>query len=139
MSREIGFRAWINEEMIEVKSIDFDDVGNLYRVNGEIVNPLEVKLLQYTGLKDRTGAKIYEGDVLELVNEDSKRIHAICKFGNRRLIHAGNTIDIKCFYFEVEGRKTNPVVGNYKGVHDLEIMEIRGNIYEDKELLKGVE
>lgn len=58
MGREIKFRAWINEEMIKVKSIDFDDVGNLYHVNGEIVNPLEAKLLQYTGLKDGAGAKV---------------------------------------------------------------------------------
>lgn len=92
--------------------------------------------LQYTGLKDRSGTEIYEGDILEFINEDSERTIAICKFGNRRLVtDRGITIDIQCFYFEVKGWKTNPVVSNYKGVHDLEIMEVRGNIYENPELI----
>lgn len=93
---------------------------------------------QYTGLKDRTGKKIYKGDILELINEDGERVRAVCKFGNRRLTtEDGITIDIQCFYFQIGDRKTNPVVVNYRGIHDLEIMEIRGNTYDDPGLLEG--
>ncbi len=62
---------------------------------------------------------------------DGEKIRAICRFGNRRLTtKTGTTIDIQCFYFEVGGRKTNPVVNNYLGKHDLEIMEVVSDVFE---------
>ncbi|HZK57538.1 MAG TPA: YopX family protein [Clostridia bacterium] len=131
--REAKYRAWLKKEsaMVNVTRINFD-------LNEIEIHPdndydyyefdfSEVVLMQYTGLKDKNGSEIYEGDILELINEDGEKIKAVCKFGNRRLTtEAGITIDVQCFYFEVKGRKTNPVVSNYLGKHDLEIMEIRG-------------
>lgn len=96
-------------------------------------------LIQYTGLKDRTGTRIYEGDILELINEVGERVKCVVEFGSRKLrTSQGVIIDIQGFYFKIGDRKTNPVVVNYKGMHDLDIMEIRGNIYEDHELIGGV-
>jgi len=36
-------------------------------------------------------------------------------------------------------RKTNPIVKNYCGKHDLEIIEVIGNIFENPELLSETE
>lgn len=143
--REIKFRAYIGLEnnIKDVITIDFDnksigvlDVNLMGHPFIKIWDFDQVELMQYTGLKDKNGADIYEGDILELINEADRRVNAICKFGERRLIHGGYTIEIQGLYFEVEGRKTNPVICNYKGLHDLEIMEVRGNIYEKPELLE---
>jgi len=57
--REIKFRAWNPHEKI----MDFDELIPAQEVwfdEGTI-------LMQYTGLKDKNGREIYEGDVVEVV------------------------------------------------------------------------
>lgn len=129
--REIKFRAWD-------KNLNSSGgmIWNAAILNGKYFDIFEMEtrdypLMQFTGRKDKNGDEIYEGDILELINEDGEKIKAVCKFGNRRLTtEAGITIDVQCFYFEVGGQKTNPVVNNYLGKHDLEIMEVVSNVFE---------
>ena len=64
--REIKFRAWTGERM------EYDFL--LYSYSNEVYlsdenEQLEVKpwtLMQYTGLKDKNGVEIYEGDVVRI-------------------------------------------------------------------------
>jgi uncharacterized phage protein (TIGR01671 family) len=67
--REIKFRAWVNGKMrCDITSIRWDDdefyvtVGT--QKDSTTVNRADEYLMQYTGLKDRNGTEIYEGDIV---------------------------------------------------------------------------
>jgi uncharacterized phage protein (TIGR01671 family) len=62
--REIKFRAWDNlknEMMGEVWELRFGDQENVVAGDRQSQN---FTLMQYTGLKDKNGKEIYEGDVM---------------------------------------------------------------------------
>ncbi|MBF0649157.1 hypothetical protein IR083_10025 [Dysgonomonas sp. GY75] len=92
---------------------------------------------RFSGHFDKSRNEIYEGDILELINEVSIKIQVTCRFGHAHREVYGTNVDIIGFYFELpNGKKSFPVIDNYVGKHDCQIMEIVGNIYENKEYLK---
>ena len=121
MSREIKFRAWDKKnkkwwkwKMLDHVSITDSNVCHFFKDAKE----KNLVVMQYTELKDKNGKEIYEGDIGVGGDEDRR----IMKWDE----------DTASFIYEVNSEKTWI---NQKSTLDKGV-EIIGNIYENKELLK---
>lgn len=136
MNREIEFRVWLKDRkmMFEVLELDFEHKYIEYKeyedeeigYDDKYAGFDEIELMQYTGLKDRNGVKIFEGDI---VKDDKERIFVIeYEFGGFNVV----PID----YYNDELFSWNSL-GDIQTASWLnESTEIIGNIYENKELLE---
>lgn len=139
--REIKFRAWDKERGVMICLNPASSSFLLMTWDGLVYRKGRLKdfhLMQYTGLHDKAGKEIYEGDLVEILAEDENINRFTVKYGiARRQMDTGWVCDIPSFYFEhiSNGFKAYPIAFNYKGMHDLQMMEVIGNIYENPELV----
>lgn len=92
MTREIKFRAWhpLNKEM--VYPINGQNFGYGGYTRSDILRDFEDEnIMQYTGLKDKTGKEIYEGDVVAVRNKmgDNSEYETYCAYSVNTLNHEG--------------------------------------------------
>ena len=68
MTREIKFRAWDGERMFLSPS-EIQHLGSWFDGHwpGALAKPDQIRLMQYTGLHDKNGVEIYEGDILGVI------------------------------------------------------------------------
>jgi len=121
--REIKFRAWTGEHMVYFSLFDPDLDGAYHIIYQEYLEGKSV--MQFTGLKDKNGKEIYEGDICRYrwyINDNDIAEEIIDKV----------EFTDGSFMFHVsplwEWRKTQKP-------WDI-LLEIIGNIYENPELLE---
>ena len=87
----------------------------------------DVVLMQYTGLKDKNGVKIFEGDIVKRVSEFQGKI----KHEKSFIIIYGNMDNCGCCSDD------SGIGFNFHG-HDPSSLEVIGNIYQHPELLEKI-
>ena len=95
---------------LDGEKIEEDDYGNVQNLKGSIV------LMQYTGLKDKNGKEIYEGDIVrDNVNEMNRTV-----FFDDGVFCFNDGTALRMFVNDPRGNK----------------LDVIGNIYETPELLE---
>lgn len=123
MSREIKFRAWFEERK---RFLDTDEwymgaLGSKYLSYAvKPYNKNDIIVEQYTGLRDKNGKEIYEGDIMRYDAIDYKVLWAdyYAGFETKRLNSPWNNAGLTLHFLASVGR-------------------VIGNIHENPELLGG--
>ncbi|OAJ75223.1 hypothetical protein AYJ08_00295 [Brevibacillus sp. SKDU10] len=120
--REIKFRAWDKEDkyMLDWEMIKLDVE---YSIN-QLLEMDRFEMMQFTGLCDKNGKEIYEGDIVQIDNTDEvnmwfrgKKALVECKPGRFRIL--------------IESGEANMMKEDMSNV-----IEVIGNIYENPDLLQ---
>ena len=147
MNREIKFRAWskLDNKFLypypegfnlfgEITCFDLimNQMHELHPEKETLLMLNDIEIVQFTGLYDKEGKEIYEGDILnklrheETNNWASKLVHRKDKI--EEVTFAGG-----CFVIESTGEKVVDYI--YSIVHHRVEATVIGNIYENPELL----
>jgi len=130
--RELKFRAWddVAKRMSYSSTEQFDDMLGFRFDHFETDKPI---YMQYTGLKDKNGKEIYEGDILRFVifNYD----------GSNEGIKTGfvSWEEQAAAYVIRESLESMDAHWMYVVLENDDEVEVIGNIYEHPHLMKGDE
>lgn len=126
--RPIEFRAWLDEsnwtKNPRIGMLDFETLRSRY--DGEMADMFsdnDVTLMQFTGLLDKNGTKIFEGDIMKFEHDDivsvvNYDINRACYIFKGWIDEYGNDTTLDSCY------------------RLLEMASVIGNIYESPELIK---
>lgn len=129
MKQEIKFRAWNKKDkvMVDVAAMNFGPSGlwslieDAYDAELQLADNYE--LMQYTGLKDKNGREIYEGDIVRTgednIGDPDPTIGQV-------IMREGSWL--------IENEKKQEEIGLFSEITSREVI---GNIFEDKQLLEG--
>jgi uncharacterized phage protein (TIGR01671 family) len=139
MNREIKFRAWDAEYCDMIPPFTLTDIECIQEngrticllIHGKDIKRKDWILMQYTGLKDKNGKEIYEGDIIKYYSFGSSTpsfaqvIWDDCGYGR-----------VGFAYKEEMGILTQLYNTQERCIYKECIGEIVGNIYENPDLLE---
>jgi uncharacterized phage protein (TIGR01671 family) len=135
--REIKFRAWDKRlrpdtgkgKMYQVTALlSYGvDVDEAIDEDGNITLYDTYELMQYTGLKDKNGNEIYEGDILQ----DRYEIKGKPEIDTGRIDFINGCTCLTYFDLDEDGQRQY-----FPAYNGLEHYEVIGNLYENPELLE---
>lgn len=119
MNREIKFRAFNEKGIEEGRWLYFDLESNPYQNHFTCIDWAALPKCQFTGLLDKNGKEIYEGDILKALG-------------------LSDFISV-VVWDDAQARFMNKAIcgGSFVGAYTPKLTEIIGNIYENPELLEG--
>ena len=130
MSRVLKFRAWNEDHMVYSDNITTEDVyfqfdngtlkayyiGDEYDLEAGGMVPtsheIETPVMQFTGLKDKNGKEIYEGDILRLDSFDPSDYEVKFIDGAFCLCHKNIPYAHDIHYVHHAGNNQATIVGN---------------------------
>jgi len=122
--RETKFRGYDkkNKKMLDMSELCFIEMGSYNSLLLDVLDGTnkDIELLQYTGLKDKNGVDIYEGDIIKSIKGN---VHWIRYNELEARYKAVNKDDVSCHIS--------------KRWIDKFSKEVIGNTHENKELLNG--
>jgi uncharacterized phage protein (TIGR01671 family) len=114
MNREIKFRAW---SKATEKMSDWDFIHSVRNLH-KLMTLNHIELMQFTGLADKNGKEIYEGDIVTHLHSPYT---CVVRFQKETAMFLAKEIGDEKLGFGIE-----------------DVTEVIGNIYEDANLLQGV-
>jgi len=127
--REIKFRAWWIKEKVMINDLEAiypkgkcAGILGIKKIKGESLwNFEDIEIMQFTGLHDKNGKEIWEGDIVKTLQPDE--------------IGTVEYVDIRAsFELKIKGQYYYQPLAKWKK----HLLEVIGNIYENPELLLGV-
>jgi len=128
--REIKFRAWDKKEkkmrwwvdsIVWTANGEVESIEQCSAIHCEANKAEDVDLMQYTGLKDKNGKEIYEGDVLKFEEGDTAQV--VWMDDGFKLV--GDEFEGDALFPQIRSTDGEPAIWS----------EVIGNIYENSELL----
>lgn len=126
MKREIKFRAWAEVGKTMLSNDDCISNGfcptSTKEVGKEGIATFPLVWMQFTGLHDKNGKEIYEGDIVIVDIDGDRTIHSVVWYGET--------------YPAFELSDWDSETNGLSEVLNAGTIEVIGNIYENSELLK---
>ncbi len=143
--REIKFIAWDKKKkyMFDVMSIDWEDIGKIaFAYDNSRHFLTDIELQQYTGLKDKNGVEIYEGDIMKVLDRDwPSQLDSYPEMNHQQYLDSISSICKVTWNKETARFQLKQIRGKGYFSESLrlwsgrDVFEIIGNVFENKELL----
>ena len=136
--KDIRFRAWDGQKMVAVEKLEFVPASKSFTgkdgwtVNDHLGIPPE-NLMQFTGLKDKSGKEIYEGDIV-LYSHGGWNYKAVIFWANKQ-VHGWMVREQPRGHDGKWGNINTEPIGSIYHDNGMATIEVIGNIHGNPELV----